>query len=304
MNDPNILPKHPLSCAGCLTQQYPTAIRTIYWFCGAYSALFLHKEKDQIKTPNKVPLCQDTKGDESCTVKEIQRFPKSVCYCHYLFSCLGYHAQIFYKKYNSSEKSGTIWQERKENHSRVPWESRYLQSWKYFENVKMDLKQRHYKIKNELLEEASPYVEDIKRKVSKEAVFVGVHVRRGDIVHERKPVGHIPAPIPYFYRAMNYFRKRYSNVVFVMISNSMMWCQDHLDDSSNVYHVETGDPYIDFAILHKMDHLILSVGTFGWWAGYLSPGTVIFYKGYPKANTTMSIEMKQTDFIPRHWVGL
>lgn len=182
--------------------------------------------------------------------------------------------------------------------------NRYLQSWKYFENVKMDLKQRHYKIKNELLEEASPYVEDIKRKVSKEAVFVGVHVRRGDIVHERKPVGHIPAPIPYFYRAMNYFRKRYSIVVFVMISNSMMWCQDHLDDSSNVYHVETGDPYIDFAILHKMDHLILSVGTFGWWAGYLSPGTVIFYKGYPKANTTMSIEMKQTDFIPRHWVGL
>lgn len=182
---------------------------------------------------------------------------------------------------------------------------RYLQSWRYFENIKAELLQRHYKLKESLKQKALPFVINIKQDYNlKDLVFVGVHVRRGDIVRERKHVGHIPAPLSYFYRAMNYFRKRYTNVVFVMISNSMMWCKDNLDDSPDVHHIETGDPYIDFAILHEMDHLILSVGTFGWWAGYLSRGTVIFYKGYPKANTTMSIEMKQSDFIPRHWVGL
>lgn len=215
------------------------------------------------------------------------------------------------------EKSGkyTIW---KEEHAAVyspkfanikcdtdVFLKRYLQSWRYFENVKTDIKTRHYKLRDEIVQKAIPFIEDILKKVKhKNVTFVGVHVRRGDIVHERKHVGHIPAPLSYFYRAMNYFRRRYSNVVFVMISNSMMWCKDNLDDSPDVHHIETGDPYIDFAILHKMNHMILSVGTFGWWAGYLSRGTVIFYKGYPKANTTMSIEMKQTDFIPRHWVGL
>lgn len=206
------------------------------------------------------------------------------------------------------EEHAAVYSTKFENIAKEPTDiflKKYLQSWRYFENIKSELLHEHFKLKESLKQKALPFVVDIKRQYRTQSmVYVGVHVRRGDIVREKKPVGHIPAPLSYFYRAMNYFRKRYSNVVFVMISNSMMWCKDNLDDSSNVHHIETGDPYIDFAILHEMDHLILSVGTFGWWAGYLSPGTVIFYKGYPKPNTTMSIEMKQSDFIPRHWVGL
>ena len=180
----------------------------------------------------------------------------------------------------------------------------YLQSWKYFEHVKQELKEKHFKFKPYYENQAKIFIENVHNKLKKDkAVAVGVHVRRGDFVRQNRK-GYTVAPIPYFYRAMNYFRKRYKDVFFILCTNDLQWSRDNLDDSPDVYYSTNKDGHLDLAILAKMDHMIISAGSFSWWAGYLTGGTVVYYHGFPKENSAMGNKTSKADYYPPSWVPL
>ena len=127
---------------------------------------------------------------------------------------------------------------------------------------------------------------------STEVIKVGIHVRRGDKVDDPK---YTVADADYYRRVMDYFRKKYNRdcessgdtedckrarVKFYISTDTISWIDEN-DETfehpdvvllSNAAETEEEDNVcvmIDFAMLTKCDHIILSGGGFGFWAAYL-----------------------------------
>ena len=97
----------------------------------------------------------------------------------------------------------------------------------------------------------------------------------------------------------------YKNVVFFVCSNDIGWAKQNLVQSrQNIFFSNTSDAILDFATLSVMDHMIMSVGTFGWWASWIANGTTIYYK-HPYSNgSSLEKKFNAEDFFPPQWIGL
>lgn len=180
----------------------------------------------------------------------------------------------------------------------------YFQSFKYFEFVKEKLVKEHFQFHDNLQKSAEEYIDDIvKQKNRTNTTVVGVHVRRGDFVRLKRK-GYTVAPIPYIYKAMHYFRTKYRNVLFIICSNDVIWSRDNLDDSEDTHYSENVDGRLDLAILVNCDHMVMTAGSFSWWAGYLSKGEVIYFKGFPQENTDLGNKTIKADYYPPYWIGM
>ena len=112
------------------------------------------------------------------------------------------------------------------------------------------------------------------------SVIVGVHIRLGDLSKrwDNKE--------DYLKKAVDYFNKKYDNVIFIVCSNDIEEAKLMFPASNAVYSVSNvNEPYVDLAVLANCDHVIMTIGTFGFWAGFLSRGTVLYHpndvpKGY------------------------
>ena len=95
----------------------------------------------------------------------------------------------------------------------------------------------------------------------------------------------------YFHRGMQIFLKDYSQVIFVIVTDDMIWAQTNLNFpgiqvaflghskvlEKDINHpLSTGDDIgDDLALLAACNHTILSYGTFGQWAAMLAGGKVV-----------------------------
>ena len=64
---------------------------------------------------------------------------------------------------------------------------------------------------------------------------------------------------------------------------------------------------VDIASLTLTDHMIVSIGTFGWWAGYLNPGIKTYMKDFIRPGSPFSNsfdDLNATDYIYPGWIGL
>ena len=61
---------------------------------------------------------------------------------------------------------------------------------------------------------------------------------------------------------------------------------------------------VHLAVLGKCNHVIMSVGTFGFWAGYLSGGDVIYYTPPYKKGSPLDIQFSGDDFFLPKWIGI
>ncbi|KAK2143748.1 hypothetical protein LSH36_816g00024 [Paralvinella palmiformis] len=113
-------------------------------------------------------------------------------------------------------------------------------------------------------------------------IKVGIHIRRTDL-NTRSMIlkGFGCPPLSYFTNAMNFFRSKYSNIRFVVCSDSMKWARRHFT-SDDITFATNHSAEVDMAILTSCDHVIISNGTFSWWVGWLCRGTTVRYKQMPK----------------------
>ena len=58
------------------------------------------------------------------------------------------------------------------------------------------------------------------------------------------------------------------------------------------------------ATLSKCQHLIMSVGTFGWWAGFLTGGDVIYYTPPFREGAPLGRGFSEDDYYPPRWIGM
>ena len=192
----------------------------------------------------------------------------------------------------------------------------YLQSFKYFEDIFGMLynrslsyfepflvnNTRHFqnKVKANYIEQNG--INDIETNIT----TVCVHVRRGDYLLEHNVKhGFLVPSAADIKNAMRYLEKKHSNTVFMVAANDIEWCKLNLNNS-NVYFSNMNSSNEDFVLMSSCDHMIQTVGTFSWWAGWLTSwrgGTVMYYQHVFAENTDVYTSFSRHDMFPGHWLA-
>ncbi|XP_039366009.1 galactoside alpha-(1,2)-fucosyltransferase 2-like isoform X1 [Mauremys reevesii] len=180
-------------------------------------------------------------------------------------------------------------------------------SWTFYHHLRQEILQE-FSFHDHVKEEANRYLAGL-RGQRRNVTYVGVHVRRGDYVRvmPQKWKG-VVADKAYLEKAMGYFRAKYQEPVFVVTSNGMEWCQENIDASrGDVYFSGDGkesSPGRDFALLAHCNHTIMTIGTFGIWAGYLAGGETIYLANYTLPDSPfLEIFKSWAAFLPE-WIGI
>ena len=112
---------------------------------------------------------------------------------------------------------------------------------------------------------------------------IGIHVRAGDILTLFNLFYGFTVPGPtYFIQAANYLTANITiPVQFIVATDNPAWTKKHValeavfenrSDTSVVYS-EGNSAGLDMALLASCDALILSTGSYGWWAAWLANKT-------------------------------
>lgn len=157
----------------------------------------------------------------------------------------------------------------------------YLQSWLYLPStLPFMLKHREW---------AAEWVKT-------QGINTGIHVRRGDMGEN--------FPASYFSKAISHLNELEptTSLSFVVVSDDTAWVRAQ-PVFTGMTVSEGHSPGQDIAILAACHHIIISVGTFGWWAAYLksSPGRVIHYIARWEYERPESLNL--TAHYPPGWIG-
>ncbi|XP_072343311.1 galactoside alpha-(1,2)-fucosyltransferase 2-like [Scyliorhinus torazame] len=180
-------------------------------------------------------------------------------------------------------------------------------SWTFYHHIREEIL-HEFTFHDFLKEQINTFLRRITGE-RKNVTYVGVHVRRGDYIHIMPDVWKgVIADKKYLDTAMAYFRNKYKNVVFVVTSNGMDWSKENIDKSKgDVFFsddAKQSSPADDIAILAHCNHTIMTVGTFGYWAGYLAGGETIYLTNFTLPESPfLKLFKYEAAFLPE-WVGL
>ena len=181
----------------------------------------------------------------------------------------------------------------------------FYQSWKYFEPIEKELR-THFRFRPYIEREAEQFLHQTS-VTGDSGVYtrVGIHVRRGDILTASDIIlkGYSTPSEQYYHNAMNYFRSRHKLLQFVVVTDSPDWTQENLA-GENVVHSLAHSVGVDLAILALCDHVIISVGTFGWWGAWLANGITVYYDKWPQRNSFLARQVETKDYFPPHWMPM
>ena len=96
-------------------------------------------------------------------------------------------------------------------------------------------------------------------------------------------------------------------LMFIVCSDDMAWAKEHFTFSSRpIVYSENKTDAVDLAILTKCDHMIMTTGTFGWWAAWLAGGHVVYYSQYPRKHSRLerTFSKDKTDYFPPEWIRI
>lgn len=185
----------------------------------------------------------------------------------------------------------------------------YLQSFKYFPK---DMAER-IRFKGEIETRNSALVQSI----AKGRVTVGVHIRHsfegdGQTVYLRFP------PNEYFEGVLDYFREKHGqgNVVFIVAGDDSEYLRNApwmngQEDVLAIPHEPSRTPIDDLASLAACDNMVITVGTFGWWAAFLGDlrnkfqGDIIYYSDMFNMEVSPNRgNVIGADHFPPHWISM
>lgn len=108
--------------------------------------------------------------------------------------------------------------------------------------------------------------------------FIGVHIRLTDYPnHMMTRFGVTVTYDKYLTRAVEYYRRLYNNTAFVVTSDNQSYSRSFFKNlGENNTFIFSGSPAGDMCLLAHCNHSIVTFGTYGFWTGYLSPGTTVY----------------------------
>lgn len=173
----------------------------------------------------------------------------------------------------------------------------YILSWKHFRNIK-PLVKKIFQLKSPYLDRAKLFLSNISEPGYQN---VCIQVRRGDYtVKYNKKVGKKMASKEYIQKAMDYYRQKYKNVKFIVLSDDIEWCRRNIENVAFSPFTDAGD---DMALMTSCDHVIMTVGTFGWWGGWLSSGDTVYFENHFRNGSKLWRHFSASDYFPSDWIG-
>lgn len=172
----------------------------------------------------------------------------------------------------------------------------HFQSWKHFDLVQKEIR-REFTFQPEIQNLANEFFKNLKR-LYPSVTCVGVHVYRGKIQRSvnRKL---IIAPLSYFTKAMKLMRSLIpGRALFIVISDDRHWCRENFNDQQDLIVLDSGPTAGHLAILARTTHLIISTGSYGWWAAWLADGVTVYYNNIKNQESTGS------DYFPHKWIDV
>lgn len=153
----------------------------------------------------------------------------------------------------------------------------FFQSWRYWKKYENELRQI-LQFQDDILHEAKSKFITIISKYQKyrDIKPIGVHIRRFDR-YDTDKFGKNNAPKEYIIHAMDYFRNLYKRCVFLIFSIEMKWTKKNIPQTGDIFLVEGNSAPVDLAMLTLTSHTIMTVGTFGWMAGWMTQGKTVYY---------------------------
>ena len=190
-------------------------------------------------------------------------------------------------------------------------------SFKYFQDIFEDIYNRtlsHFD--GNLLSKATKFIQEaehnykqLNKIVNKQTKITSVciHVRRGDfLVEPSKKVGFLVPSSLDIQNAMNYLQNKFKHTIFIVMSNGLKWCKVNLNRSS-VYFSTMTSQNEDFVLMCSCDHMIMTVGTFGFWGAWFTSwrgGIVMYYEHvFSKTSLIKVKSFSRHDWFPPHWLA-
>ena len=183
---------------------------------------------------------------------------------------------------------------------------KYLQSFRYFKDIS-DILRQEFTFTNVIRLKAITFYLKLNESLKAQlltSTLIGIHVRRTDMLDPS--LGRNSPNISYYENAINYYKTKIQQpLIFIVCSDDIHWAKTSMRHlSENIVFSDERRPAVDLAILSLCDHVIMSVGTFGWWAGYLAGGQVVYYRNQYVKGSKRYMDYNNADFIPPGWVGL
>jgi len=150
--------------------------------------------------------------------------------------------------------------------------------------------------------------EDWLSKNGVEPIFVGIHNRRSDFHFLMKNYNGKLVDNKYFDKAMDFFRRKFSNAIFVVATDDYDWARKNIvgDDVFYSPSKDLLDNHLgaaaDLALLSQCNHSIITYGSFGMWSALLAGGTTIMADNYSKEEPRELREMKKANL--ENWIFL
>lgn len=180
----------------------------------------------------------------------------------------------------------------------------FLQAFVYFDNVVDEVRQE-FTFHDYIANDASDILRNICVNYNA-TMTVGVHVRRGDFLSDYGQYWGYGVPDKsYFTKAFSLLKSKFParEIIFLVASDDLPWCQENLK-STDVFVLPEASAAVHLAVLSSCDHVIISGGTYGWWAGWLANGYVVYYKGYMGKGTPLGEMLLTSTYYPRLWIEL
>ncbi|KAJ6651644.1 hypothetical protein lerEdw1_020762 [Lerista edwardsae] len=167
---------------------------------------------------------------------------------------------------------------------------------------------QEFSFHDHIKEEANQYLLSLSGQ-HQDVTFVGVHVQRGDYVRVKPRIWKgVVADRGYLEKAMDYFREKYSNAIFVVTSDEMEWCKENINDSMGdvcfAFDGRESSPGRDLALLAHCNHTIMTIGTFGFWAAYLAGGETVYLANFTLPNSPLLKVFKPSAAFLPEWIGI
>ena len=190
-------------------------------------------------------------------------------------------------------------------------------SFKYFQDIFGDIYSRTFSHFDEnLLSKATKFIQEAKHNYKQlnkivnnqtKITSVCIHVRRGDFLKDpSKTVGFLVPSSLDIQNAMNYLQNKFKHIVFIVISGDLKWCKVNLN-RSNVYFSNLKSANEDFVLMCNCDHMIMTVGTFGFWGAWFTSwrgGTIMYYEHvFSKTSHIKVKSFSRHDWFPPHWLA-
>ena len=136
----------------------------------------------------------------------------------------------------------------------------YFQTAKYFEHIKNDIL-KEYTFPDHIKEKAKRNIDAIKDKE-----IVGVHFRRSDYLILKDFYN--TNLEDYYEKAFKLFSdKKY---IFLLFSDDVNYLNENFNNKKNFKICDSGNQFVELAMMSICDHNIIANSSFSWWAAWLN----------------------------------